>query len=141
MDSREQQAEMEIEKLELQDAAAGLRNDLDTIERLWSDRLVVSSPANLLFNKSQLLAFFRAGLIRLKSLERRVQRVVVAGDTAVTTGSDTFVVLGGADAGKTIFSSYMSCWNRESGEWKLLGRHATVVGKMRPDGTFETPAT
>ena len=137
MDTSDGQAELEIEKLELQDAMAALRHDLDTIERLWSDKLVVSSPANLLLSKAQLLGFFRAGLIRLKSFERRVQRVVIDREMAVTTGSDTFVSLIGADAGKTIFCSYMNCWSRENGAWKLLGRHAAIVGKMKADGTFE----
>ena len=139
METSDRQAELEIEKLELEDAAAALRHDLDTIERLWSDKLVVSTPANLVFTKAQLLAFFRAGLIRLKSFERRVLRVVVERDVAVTTGSDTFITLVGADAGKTTFCSYMNCWSRENGEWKLLGRHATVIGKMKEDGTFEPP--
>lgn len=137
MDSPDRQAELEIERLELQDAAAALRHDLDTIEKLWSDKLVVSGTANLLFSKSQLLAFFRAGLVRLKSFERRVTRVVVEKDTAISTGSDTVVPLVGADTGKTIFCSYMNCWNRENGEWKMLGRQVTVVGKMKADGTFE----
>jgi len=138
MDTSNNQAELEIEKLELQDADATLRNDLDALERRWSERLVISTPANLLFSKSQILAFFRAGLVRLKSFERRVTRVVVAGDTAVATGSDTVIPLVGVDNGKTVFCSYMNCWNRENGEWKLLGRQVAVVGKMRPDGTFET---
>ncbi len=137
MDAVDKKTELEIEKLELQDAAAALRHDLATIERLWSDRLIVSGTANLLFNKSQLLAFFRAGLIRLKSFERRVTRVVVENDTAVTTGSDTVEPLIGADSGKTVFCSYMNCWNRENGEWKMLGRQVTVVGRMKADGTFE----
>jgi hypothetical protein len=129
---------MEIEKLELQDAAATLRHDLDTLERLWSDKLVVSGAANLLFSKAQVLAFFRAGLVRLKSFERRVTRVVVDGNTAVSTGSDTVVPLIGPDAGKTVFCSYMNCWTRDNGAWKLLGRQVSVVGKMNPDGSFET---
>ncbi len=137
MDSSQNQAELEIEKLELRDADAALRQDLDTIETLWSDKLVVSGAANLLFSKAQVLAFFRAGLVRLKSFERRVTRVVIDGDTAVTTGSDTVVPLVGVDAGKTVFCSYLNCWTRESGEWKLLGRQVSVVGKMKPDGTFE----
>jgi hypothetical protein len=141
MESPDRQAELEIEHLELQDAAAALGHDLDTIERLWSDKLVVSGASNLLFSKSQLLAFFRAGLVRMKSFERRVTRVVVNGDSAVTTGSDTVVPLIGADAGKTVFCSYMNCWNRENGEWKMLGRQVTVVGKMKPDGTFEASGT
>ena len=91
-----------------------------SIEKLWSDKLIVSGASNLLFTKSQLLAFFRAGLIRMKSLERRITRVVVDRDTAVTTGSDTLLPVVGLDSGKTVYCSYMNCWNREDGEWKLL---------------------
>src|SRR5271166_5730921 len=120
MEPSDKQIEEDIERLEQQEAAASLRNDLDLIEKLWSDKLVVSGASNLLFTKSQLLAFFRAGLIRMKSLERRITRVVV-------------------DRGKTVYCSYMNCWNREDGEWKLLGRQVTVVGKMTSDGTFERP--
>jgi hypothetical protein len=130
--------ELEIEKLELQDAAAALRNDLDIIERRWSEKAVISSQGNLLFSKAQVLAFFRAGLVRMKSFERVVTRVVVDGDTAVATGSDTVVPLVGIDSGKTVFCSYMNCWNRENGEWKLLARQVSVVGKMKADGSFET---
>jgi ketosteroid isomerase-like protein len=141
MDIAKTPSELEIEKLELQDAAAALRNDLDTIERRWSEKAVVSSQGNLLFSKAQILAFFRAGLVRMKSFERVVTRVVVDGDTAIATGSDTVVPLAGVDTGKTVFCSYMNCWNRENGEWKLLGRQVSVVGKMRADGSFETSSS
>ena len=137
MENPDRQAEAEIERLEAQEAAATRRNDLEVIEKLWSDKLVVSGTANLLFSKAQLLAFFRAGLIRLKSFERRVTRVVVNGDTAVATGNDTVVPLIGPDQGKTVFCIYMNCWNREDGAWRMLARQVTVVGKLREDGTFE----
>jgi Domain of unknown function (DUF4440) len=138
MELADKQMEYEIEKLELAEAAATLRNDLDLIEKLWSDKLVVSGAANLLFSKSQLLAFFRAGLIRIKSFERRVTRVVVDRDVAIATGSDAVTPLVGPDMGKTVFVTYLNCWSRENGAWKMLGRHATVVGRMKADGTFET---
>jgi len=138
METAKTPQELEIEKLELQDAAAALRNDLDIIERRWSEKAVISGQGNLLFSKAQVLAFFRAGLVRMKSFERVVTRVVVDGDTAVATGSDTVVPLVGIDSGKTVFCSYMNCWNRENGEWKLLARQVSVVGKMKPDGSFET---
>jgi|HubBroStandDraft_6_1064221.scaffolds.fasta_scaffold688976_1 hypothetical protein len=141
MEPSDKQIEQEIERLEMQEAAASLRNDLDLIEKLWSDKLIVSGTSNLLFTKSQLLAFFRAGLIRMKSLERRITRVVIDRDTAVTTGSDTLLPAVGIDSGKTVYCSYMNCWNREDGEWKLLGRQVTVVGKVASDGTFERPGT
>ncbi len=114
-------AELEIEKLELRDADAALRQDLGTIERTWSDKLVVSGAGNLLFSKAQVLAFFRAGLVRLKSFERRVTRVVIDGDTAITTGSDTVEPLVGADAGKTVFCSYMNCWIRDERRVEAAG--------------------
>ena len=141
MDTPDKQAELEIEKLELREAAATLRQDVDAIASMWSDSLIVSGASNLVFSKSQLLAFFRAGLIRLKSYERQVTRVVIERDTAIATGSDTVVPLAGPDAGKTVFCSYMNCWSRENNEWKLLGRNVTVVGRMKTDGTFETSTT
>lgn len=141
MDNPDKQIEAEIERLEAQEAVATQRNDLDTLDKLWADKLMVSSAANLLFSKPQLLAFFRAGLIRLKSFERRVTRVVVNGDTAVATGNDTVVSLIGPDQGKTVFCIYMNCWNREEGSWRMLARQVTVVGKLREDGSFEAPGS
>jgi hypothetical protein len=58
MEPSDKQIEQEIERLEMQEAAASLRNDLDLIEKLWSDKLIVSGTSNLLFTNPSSWHFF-----------------------------------------------------------------------------------
>jgi ketosteroid isomerase-like protein len=69
----------------------------------------------------------KAGVIKYPSFERKVERVLLHGDTAVVMGGETVKHLGGPDDGKTVERRYTDVWAKKDGRWLMLARHASVV--------------
>jgi hypothetical protein len=125
----------EIAKVEEREAQATLGNDATALDELWSANLIVSSTANLVLTKTQALALFRAGRIRLKTFERRISKVALIGDVALATGNETFTVkddpTGKEPSLKDIYiCTYMNAWKLEDGDWKMIGRHVGFMASM-----------
>lgn len=126
---------VEIAEVEEREAIATLGNDLTALDALWSEHLVVSSTANLVLSKHQALTLFRGGKIRLKTFERRITKAAVFDDIALATGNESFTVKddpSGAEASTSdlFVCSYMNTWKRETGGWKLIGRHVGFMARM-----------
>jgi hypothetical protein len=132
----------EIKAVEVAEAAeidAILRNDLEALDRLWSNDLIMSSNANLLFTKKQLFGLFQRGLVQLDKLERMTTKSIVKGDAVFLIGNQQMVskldsgTIGGG-AGVLVLSSFMAGWVREDGAWKLVAWHQAPFGgtKLHP---------
>jgi Domain of unknown function (DUF4440) len=87
-----------------------LKNDLETLGRLWSDDLIAASNENLILTKRQLLVLFDGGLIQIKSLERHFSQTFVTGHSAFVVSHLQTVSKIGAQAGLVEYSSYLSSW-------------------------------
>ena len=134
----------EVAEVEAREAQATLGNDVNALDALWSESLVVSSTANLVLSKTQALTLFRGGRIRLKTFERRVTKVAVIDDVALATGNESFTVkedpTGKEPSPTDLFTcSYMNAWKLESGQWKMIGRHVGLMGRMPT--TAQSPDT
>jgi hypothetical protein len=130
----------EVTELEEREAQATLGNDVAALEALWSENLVVSSTANLVLTKSQALMLFRAGSIRLKTFERRISKLAIIGDVALTTGNESFTVkddpTGKEPSLPDLFiCNYMNAWKLEGGVWKMIGRHVGFMARMPSSAT------
>lgn len=123
-----------VEVAQLAEIDAILRNDLDALDRLWSDDLIMSSSENLIFTKAQVLVFFQSGLIKLEKLERMISKSIAKGDAVFLIGNQQLVSKFGSgamgtEAGALVLSSFMAGWVREDGVWKLAAWHqATIPG-------------
>ena len=110
--------------------AGGQRlTDGSTHEQLWSERLVVNSPANeIRADRRAVLELVERGVIHYASFERRVELVRLEGDVAIVMGGETVRPLEGAPmAGRTVERRFTNVWRREAGGWRLVARHANVV--------------
>src|SRR6185436_9691296 len=65
--------EGQIRSLEEQERMAVLKEDLSTLERLWSDQLIVNNPQNeISANRNAVFDRIKSGLIRYSQFDRQI---------------------------------------------------------------------
>lgn len=86
-----------IHALEEQERLAVLNQDLDTLERIWSERFMVNSPFNQVApDRGVVLDIFRQGMAHYASFDRRIERILLDGDLAIVMGAETVRPIGNA---------------------------------------------
>jgi ketosteroid isomerase-like protein len=125
---KDKQAEEEVRKLNAEEVEAFRHPDTKTMERLWSDDLVVTNPLNRFVTKQQVLGMVQSGFLLIPGYERQIEYVRVYGDTVIVAGSET-VVWGGKmpNAGKTEHLRFTGIWMKQGGRWQQVARHANIV--------------
>lgn len=120
--------ETEIRRLEQMEVKAVLERDTPTLSKLWDAKYVVNNPDNKIVagvtpEKRPVLQKPR------KAFTREVEHVTVRENLVISMGSETIVSgEGEPHAGKTVHRRYTNIWQRVEGEWKLIARHANVIG-------------
>ncbi|HVN27981.1 MAG TPA: nuclear transport factor 2 family protein, partial [Candidatus Binataceae bacterium] len=119
-----------IEQLEADEAAARVANDVTRLDALWADELIINATENIIYDKGHFLLRVRSGQVRFKSFERKISRLSIKGDMAITTGNESIIPEIGPDAGKTVFCSYMNVWVKGGAAgYQLLGRQVAVIAR------------
>jgi ketosteroid isomerase-like protein len=118
--------EQEIRDLEERGRVAFLGADTKALSEMWSDDLVVNSPLNTINEKSLVLDLLQAGRIRHTRDDVVIERVVRYGDTVVVMGRDT---VDGPPHGDLVDRRFTNVWQRQDAGWKMIARHAQIVGK------------
>ena len=121
--------DLEVEAVEQSEALAFYRGDVAALDALWADELLVNSTTNLIANKEVLLNLIRRGGLRVKSFDRRTQRIAVVGEMMVATGNETSE-LAAVDAG-LLLCSYMNIWRKLNGGLRLYARHVGLIDRVR----------
>lgn len=118
-----------IRELDQLDAQAVLSNDTQAIDSLLSpDVLIHFAPAKRIRRKREILEDPLPGF-HYTSFSRTTEEVAVLGDLAITMGGETMVPQGNhPNAGQTLERRFTHVWRNEAGRWRLLVRHASVVG-------------
>jgi len=125
---KDPRVEEEIKRLNALEVEALLRNDVKTLERIWSDDLVVTNPLNKFVNKQQVVGLIVSGTLAFTSYDRQIEYVRVYRDTAVVAGSETVVWVGRMpNAGKTSHLRFTAVWMRQNGRWQQVARHANIM--------------
>jgi ketosteroid isomerase-like protein len=121
--------EQEIRRLDQAEAAALLRKDVATLEKLWAEDFTVNNPRNSISDgRSAVLTLFGNGTIDYASVVRETEKVLVHGDTVITMGQETIKPVGKAPfAGLTVRRRYTHFWMKRDGQWRLRARHANAV--------------
>jgi len=118
-----------IRSLENQERMAVLAGDTATLERLWSDAMIVNNPqSSISADRGVVLARVREGLIRYSSFERTIEAIRFDGDIAIVMGSEEVVPVGDAPrAGQTVHRRFTNIWKMNGTTWVMIGRHANVI--------------
>jgi ketosteroid isomerase-like protein len=118
--------EMEIRELEERGRLAFLGADTKALSAMWSDDLLVNSPLNTINEKTLVLDLLEKGRSRHTRDDVVIERVVRYGDTVVVMGRDT---VDGPPHGDLVDRRFTNVWQRQAGGWKMIARHAQIVGK------------
>jgi uncharacterized protein (TIGR02246 family) len=120
--------EQEIRKLSAEEVNAFLKNDRESMARLWSDDMVITNPLNKFVTRQQVLAMVDSGFLVITSFDRQIEYLRFYGDIAIVAGSET-VVWGGKmpNAGKTEHLRFTAVWMKQAGRWQEIARHANIV--------------
>jgi ketosteroid isomerase-like protein len=103
--------------------------DLAILRELWADDFVVTPPDNIPKDKATVLRLIESGRIAYSETERVVERVIVRDGVVVTVGREVVVPSGDRpDAGQRLVRRYTHVWVPADSTWRLVARHATVVG-------------
>jgi Domain of unknown function (DUF4440) len=100
--------------------------DLETLDRLFDERLSYAHSSGVRDTKAEYLAKIERGYYVYHRLDHPVERVDVLGDTAVVVGrmSSDLLVDGTA---KTIDNLALAVWARADGDWRLIAYASTPL--------------
>lgn len=114
----------EIEALEMQWRDAELSNNVSQMDRLLADDYVGISANGTVQTKTQALDQYKAGTLRIQSLDLSDLKVRVFGDTAVVTSLAT---LSGVNGQSDISGNYRytRVYNKRLGQWKIVSFEAS----------------
>ena len=119
--------EGEIRSLEEQERMAVLKEDVSTLERLWSEQFIVNNPQNEISpDRNAVFDRIKSGLIRYSQFDRRIEVIRFNEDIAIVMGSETVLRKGDAQA-QTVHRRFTNVWRKSGKTWQLIARHANVV--------------
>jgi len=117
--------EREIAALEADNRRAFLARDLERLGQLVSERFLVNSPLGTVHERKRVLELLRTGAIAHASLDHRVETMRRYGDVVVVMGGETY---SDAPGGPPIQRRFTNVWAADGGTWRIIARHANVVG-------------
>jgi hypothetical protein len=100
--------------------------DLDTLDTLCAEQLSYAHSNGVRDTKAEYFAKLRSRFYVYHRIDHPVERVAVAGDTAVVVGRMT-ADLDVDGVGKTIDNLALAVWTRASGSWQLLAYAPTPL--------------
>ncbi len=122
-----------IRELEDRRYAAVVAGDFDTFAALAHPELAYTHSNGELDDLPSYLAKCRSGHYVYHRIEHPVERIVVAGDTAVVVG-EMHADLTAGGVRKTLANRSLAVWTRTGSGWRLLAFQPTVLAGTRPDG-------
>ena len=114
----------ELERLEKVWNDAHVAGDAAALDALWADELVVTVPKMPLFNKTQSLAIWRSGKVKMKRYDTSDLAFHIMGDTAIVTGA---LIRERAFNGKEVRDDwrFTKVYVRRDGKWRVVAWHAS----------------
>lgn len=126
--AQDKETEAQIRLLEQREVQAILQKDTVTLLKLWDAGYIVNSPDNVIYFAGK-TTLDRPVLKRARtSFRREIEHVTIKGNFAFSMGSETVVPLDEQQpSGQIVKRRFTNIWEKQSNEWKLVGRHANVI--------------
>lgn len=121
--------ESEIRKMENLEREAVMKGDsVALFDKIWSPRMIVNTPANLVGTVEGTKAHFRSGDLNYLSFERTIERIEIHEDVAIVMGAEIIKPQGRqTNAGKTVSRRFTHVWLFRDNRWSLVARQATII--------------
>ncbi len=100
--------------------------DLAALDRLFAEQLSYAHSSGIRDTKDEYLAKIESGYYVYRRVDHQVERVELAGDSAVVVGRMTADLDVGGTA-KTIDNLALAVWTRTTGRWQLLAYASTPL--------------
>jgi len=124
----QQPDEMLIRKLDDMERQAILKGDTMQLSNLMSRNIVVQNPENAIVSFRQIMDRIKNGKINYSVFERRIDHISFVNNIAIVMGLETLIPQGDTpSAGKTVKRRFTNIWTKETNDWKLTVRQATIV--------------
>lgn len=122
-------SEESIRSHENQERLAILKGDTASLERLWSETMIVNNPQSTISaDRGVVLALVHKGLIRYSSFERSIEAIRIDGEIGVVMGSEVVVPVGDVPrAGQAVHRRFTNVWRMKGASWVMIARHANVI--------------
>ena len=120
--------EQELKTLMQTEYAAGMRNDVATINRIWADEYVSTGPKGQTTTKAQMLSYYKTaplsqtqfGPVALSDI-----KIQVYNDVALMTGRATGTLPNGKLAGASLRFTRLHV--KRNGQWVVVANHLSRV--------------
>lgn len=121
--------EAEIRRLEILERTSVLKGDsLPLFGKIWSDNMIVNTPANVVGTVQGTKAIFRTGNLRYLSFERDIEKITFNDNIAIVMGGEVLRPQGNQlHAGKLVTRRFTHVWMYKNSTWSIIARHATII--------------
>src|SRR4029078_4933442 len=104
--------EAEIRRLENLERESVLKTDSAALfEKLWSPKMVVNTPANVVGTVEGTKQLLRTGGLKYLSFERTIEKITFNDELAIVMGGETIKPQGTQpNAGKTVYRRFTNVW-------------------------------
>lgn len=121
--------EIEIRRLENLERESVLKSDsLALYGKIWSNNMVVNTPANVVGTLDGTKAQLRAGNLTYLSFERDIEKISFIDNVAIVMGGERIKPQGKQmNAGKQVTRRFTHVWLYKNNSWSIIARQATII--------------
>jgi hypothetical protein len=121
--------EAEIRRLENLERESVLKSDSAALfNKLWSPKMVVNTPANIVGTVEGTKAHLRSGGLAYLSFERNIEKITFNENIAIVMGEEKLRPQGTQpNAGKLVTRRFTNIWMYLHNTWSIIARQATII--------------
>lgn len=117
-------------RLHAYEAELIVRADAGALEKFYPEDHIVTNPFNQMIGKKTVLERVRAGIIKYKSYEKRMEYLCVYESTAIIAGIEIGTAADDAnrlDAGQSSKRRFTETWMKRGNQWRKVARHVSTL--------------
>ena len=121
--------ESEIRRLENIEREAAMAGDSVLLfGKIWSNTMVVNTPANRVGTVDGTKMQLRTGNLAYLSFVRNIEKITFNDNIAIVMGEEILKPQGHQrNAGKTVTRRFTNIWKNTNNQWQIIGRQATII--------------
>ena len=121
--------ESEIRQLEKLEREAVMKGDsLALFDKIWSSKMVVNTPMNIVGTVEGTKAHLRAGGLNYLSFERNIEKISFYDNVAIVMGGEVVKPQGKQlHAGKVVTRRFSHVWQYANNRWSIIARQSTII--------------
>lgn len=121
--------EAELRRVDNLEREATMRGDSAILfGKLWSNEMVVNTPANRVGTVEGTKMQLRTGNLAYASFVRNIEKITFNDNIAMVMGEEITKPQGiQQNADKTVTRRFTNIWKYANNQWQMIGRQATII--------------